>query len=61
MTQIRRFYIRKVKFASQTYHDKLTMILDEFPILNDIHPFYADLMNVLYDKDHYKVFIFFLM
>lgn len=21
----------------------------------DIHPFYADLMNVLYDKDHYKL------
>lgn len=23
--------------------------------LQDIHPFYADLMNVLYDKDHYKL------
>merc|ERR1712071_35671 len=23
--------------------------------LEDIHPFYADLMNVLYDKDHYKL------
>uniref|UniRef100_A0A452RHP5 GTP binding protein 4 n=1 Tax=Ursus americanus TaxID=9643 RepID=A0A452RHP5_URSAM len=21
----------------------------------DIHPFYADLMNILYDKDHYKL------
>ena len=21
----------------------------------DIHPFYADLMNVLYDKDHFKL------
>ena len=21
----------------------------------DVHPFYADLMNVLYDKDHYKL------
>jgi nucleolar GTP-binding protein len=20
-----------------------------------VHPFYADLMNVLYDKDHYKL------
>jgi len=26
-----------------------------FPKLEDIHPFYADLMNVLYDKDHYKL------
>ena len=24
-------------------------------LLQDVHPFYADLMNVLYDKDHYKL------
>lgn len=24
-------------------------------LLQDIHPFYADLMNILYDKDHYKL------
>jgi len=29
--------------------------LDHFPKINDIHPFYADLMNVLYDRDHYKL------
>lgn len=23
--------------------------------MDDVHPFYADLMNVLYDKDHYKL------
>lgn len=21
----------------------------------DIHPFYADLLNILYDRDHYKL------
>ena len=74
--------MRKVKFTQQSYHDRLTQILTDFPkldvsteipssmlslkilrILNkiflsclqDIHPFYADLMNVLYDKDHYKL------
>lgn len=26
-----------------------------YPFSQDIHPFYADLMNVLYDKDHYKL------
>ena len=31
------------------------MILTEFPKLEDIHPFYGDLMNVLYDRDHYKL------
>lgn len=24
-------------------------------LFQDIHPFYADLMNILYDKDHYKL------
>jgi nucleolar GTP-binding protein len=23
--------------------------------MEDIHPFYSDLMNILYDKDHYKI------
>ena len=36
-------------------NEKLSGIVDGFPKLNDIHPFYADLMNVLYDKDHYKL------
>ena len=50
ITRIRQFYMRKVKFTQQAYEEKIARILDEFPRLNDIHPFYADLMNVLYDK-----------
>ncbi|CAH1774925.1 unnamed protein product [Owenia fusiformis] len=53
--RIRTFYMRKIKYTQQNYHDKLTMILTDFPKLQDIHPFYADLMNVLYDRDHYKL------
>ena len=53
--RIRGFYLRKVKFTQQNFHDRLEMILSEFPRLEDIHPFYADLMNVLYDRDHYKL------
>ncbi|KAJ7322183.1 hypothetical protein JRQ81_018470 [Phrynocephalus forsythii] len=53
--RIRHFYMRKVKYTQQNYHDRLTQILMDFPKLDDIHPFYADLMNVLYDKDHYKL------
>ena len=41
--------------CQQNYHDRLTQILEDFPKLDDIHPFYADLMNVLYDRDHYKL------
>jgi nucleolar GTP-binding protein len=47
--------MRKVKFTQQTIHDKLSEFISDFPALDDIHPFYADLLNVLYDKDHYKL------
>jgi len=55
IARIRKFYLRKVKFTQQTIHERLTKILEEFPKMDDVHPFYSDLMNVLYDKDHYKV------
>lgn len=55
ITRIRSFYMRKVKFAETAFTDKLNTILNEFPKIDDLHPFYADLCNVLYDKDHYKL------
>jgi len=55
ITRIRQFYMRKVKFAQDAFNEKLNNILSEFPKLDEIHPFYADLMNVLYDRDHYKL------
>lgn len=55
IARIRQFYMRKVRFTQQNFHDKLSQLLTDFPKLEDIHPFYADLMNVLYDKDHYKL------
>jgi nucleolar GTP-binding protein len=55
ITRIRNFYMRKVKYCQSTYSDKLGKIIDEFPKIDDIHPFYADLCNVLYDRDHYKL------
>ncbi|GAX80932.1 hypothetical protein CEUSTIGMA_g8367.t1 [Chlamydomonas eustigma] len=53
--RIRQFYMRKVKFTAENWNESLTRILDEFPKIEDIHPFYSDLLNVLYDKDHYKL------
>lgn len=47
--------MRKVKYTQQTFHDKIQGILDQFPRLDDVHPFYADMINVLYDRDHYKI------
>eukprot|EP01127_Copromyxa_protea_P006623 TRINITY_DN16637_c0_g1_i1.p1 TRINITY_DN16637_c0_g1~~TRINITY_DN16637_c0_g1_i1.p1 ORF type:complete len:664 (+),score=148.74 TRINITY_DN16637_c0_g1_i1:56-1993(+) len=55
ISRIRKFYMRKVKYTQSTIHDKLSQILTDFPILEQVHPFYSDLMNVLYDKDHYKL------
>lgn len=55
IVRIRQFYMRKVKFTHTECHEKLTQILTDFPRLDDIHPFYADLINVLYDRDHFKL------
>mmetsp|Transcript_8531 Transcript_8531/g.8650 ORF Transcript_8531/g.8650 Transcript_8531/m.8650 type:complete len:649 (-) Transcript_8531:224-2170(-) len=55
ITRIRSFYMRKIKFTEQNIAEKLGAILQDFPRLDDIHPFYADLMNILYDRDHYKL------
>ncbi|KAH9277610.1 Nucleolar GTP-binding protein 1 [Echinococcus granulosus] len=55
MPRIRNFYMRKVKTCQQFFHDKLNAIVTEFPMVESIHPFYADLINVLYSKDHYKL------
>lgn len=32
--RIRHFYMRKVKFTQQNYHDRLTQILADFPKLD---------------------------
>ncbi|KAK1057708.1 Nucleolar GTP-binding protein 1 [Friedmanniomyces endolithicus] len=53
--RIRAFYIRKVKYTAETFSEKLSAILDGFPRLADIHPFHKDLLNTLYDADHFRI------
>ncbi|MES1918063.1 hypothetical protein MHBO_000086 [Bonamia ostreae] len=55
ISSIRQFYMRKVKFCAATIKERLGGLLSSFPRVDSIHPFYADLMHVLYDKDHYKL------
>ncbi|UZJ51561.1 hypothetical protein CBS101457_000881 [Exobasidium rhododendri] len=55
ITRIRAFYMRKVMFTKDTFNEKLEAILADFPILDNLHPFTSSLMNVLYDKNHYKL------
>ncbi|CAD5312292.1 unnamed protein product [Arabidopsis thaliana] len=53
--KLRSFYMRKVKFTESNFNEKLSAIIDEFPRLKEIQPFYEDLLHVLYNKDHYKL------
>ena len=55
ITRIRAFYMRKVMFTKDAFVEKLQGILNEFPVLDNMHPFTSSLMNVLYDKNHYKL------
>ncbi|KAL2323348.1 hypothetical protein Fmac_027727 [Flemingia macrophylla] len=55
ISRLRQFYMPKVKYTQQNFHDKLSTIIDEFHRLDGIHPFYGDLLHVLYNKDHYKL------
>ena len=55
ISRIRDFYMNKVKFAQTEFHDRLTTIIDDFPKLDSIHPFWGSLINVVYDRDHYKL------
>ncbi|KAF7176867.1 hypothetical protein CNMCM7691_004151 [Aspergillus felis] len=55
ISRIRGFYTRKVKFTQETFCEKFQAILDGFPRLQDIHPFHKDLMNTLYDADHFRI------
>ena len=60
ITRIRKFYMRKIKFTYTSIEEKIDSIVSNFPKLDDIHPFYGDLINILYDKDHYKMALGFL-
>lgn len=53
--RIRAFYLRKVKFTSEGFIEKIDDIILKFPKIDDLHPFHKDLMDTLYEKNHYKI------
>ncbi|KPV76956.1 uncharacterized protein RHOBADRAFT_31374 [Rhodotorula graminis WP1] len=55
ISRIRGFYMRKVKFTQASFEERLDQILTEFPVMDNLHPFLSSLLNVLYDKNHYKL------
>jgi len=38
--RIRRFYIKKIKFVQQNFSTQLSEILENFPSIDYIHPFF---------------------
>ncbi|KAF2684560.1 nucleolar GTP-binding protein 1 [Lentithecium fluviatile CBS 122367] len=55
ISRIRAFYTRKVKYTSETFTERLSKTIAAFPRLQDIHPFHRDLLNTLYDADHFRI------
>jgi len=53
--RIRQFYIRKIKITAVKLCEQFSQIIAQFPILDEMHPFYSDLLNVLYDARHYRI------
>ncbi|KAF2271492.1 nucleolar GTP-binding protein-like protein [Westerdykella ornata] len=55
ISRIRAFYTRKVKYTADTFTERLSATIEGFPRLQDIHPFHRDLLNTLYDADHFRI------
>jgi nucleolar GTP-binding protein len=55
ISRIRAFYTRKVKYTAETFSERLSTTIEAFPRLADIHPFHRDLLNTLYDADHFRI------
>lgn len=53
--RIRQFYMRKVRYTGDGFTEKLDEIVESFPRINDLHPFHRDLLDTLYEKNHYKI------
>ncbi|KAM9998552.1 hypothetical protein ACTFIY_008224 [Dictyostelium cf. discoideum] len=47
--------MKKVKCASHYYNEKLNQIIIDFPFLENIHPFYKDILNKEFDLNNYKI------
>lgn len=57
ITQVRKFYTHKIKYAQFMFGEELEDILESFP---EIHPFHADLCNPMTDQKEYSAQIPFI-
>jgi nucleolar GTP-binding protein len=56
--KIRHFYIRKIKFFHQEFEGFIEKIAKNFPSIDQLHPFFCDLFNILFNRDNYKLALF---
>ncbi|KAG4115636.1 hypothetical protein ERO13_D12G118600v2 [Gossypium hirsutum] len=54
ISRLRQFYMRKVKYTQQNFHEKLSTIIDEFPCLDDIQSILWNLISKI-AKDYVKL------
>ncbi|KAF2556115.1 hypothetical protein F2Q68_00017883 [Brassica cretica] len=54
LNRLRKVYTRHVTNTHLTFRNKLSTILRDFPLPNDIHPLYMDLLRFVFDKDRYS-------
>ena len=53
--RIRQFYIKKLNFINQKFDFHIKVILEKFPIIDQIELFYKDLLNILFNRNYYKI------
>lgn len=53
--RIRNFYIRKLKFFEQNFKFLIDKILKNFPLIDQLHPFFCDLLNAFFNRNNYKI------
>ena len=56
--RIRKFYIRKIKFVQQNFVNKISETLNSFPSVDYIHPFFGKLLNLMFQRQHYKLALY---
>mmetsp|Transcript_12516 Transcript_12516/g.29268 ORF Transcript_12516/g.29268 Transcript_12516/m.29268 type:complete len:403 (-) Transcript_12516:603-1811(-) len=55
LQKIRQFYMRKIKFFEQNFKFFIEKILKNFPLIDQLHPFFCDLLNILFNRNNYKI------
>lgn len=53
--KVRQFYLKKIKFLENNFKFIIEKILKNFPLIDQLHPFFCDLLNIFFNRDNYKI------